>query len=38
MRKTKFSEHQIFKILNEVAGGRSGKEVSREHGYTRNLL
>jgi putative transposase len=33
MRKTKFSEHQIFKILNEVEGGRSVKEVSREYGF-----
>lgn len=32
MRKTKFSEHQIIKILKEVEGGRMVKDVCREHG------
>ena len=31
MRKSKFSESQIVRILNEVEGGRKVKEVCREH-------
>ncbi|GFZ77153.1 transposase [Pseudohongiella nitratireducens] len=34
MRKTKFSEHQIIKILKEVEGGRMVKDVCREHGIS----
>ena len=34
MRKTKFSEHQIIKILKEVEGGRMDKDVCREHGIS----
>lgn len=31
MRKSKFSDSQIVRILNEVEGGRKVKEVCREH-------
>jgi putative transposase len=31
MRKSRFSESQIVKILKEVEGGRKVKEVCREH-------
>ena len=32
MKKSRFSEHQIIKILKEVEAGRSAKDVCREHG------
>lgn len=31
MRKSRFSEHQIIRILKEVENGRSVKEVCREY-------
>ena len=34
MRKSKFSDSQIVKILKEVEGGRKVKEVCREHGIS----
>ncbi len=32
MKKSRFSERQIVRILKEVEGGRTVKEVSREYG------
>ena len=34
MRKSKFSDSQILRILKEVEGGRMVKEVCREHGIS----
>ena len=34
MKKTRFTETQIIKILKEVEGGRMVKEVCREYGIT----
>ena len=34
MKKSRFSEHQIIKILKEVEAGRTAKEVCREHGIS----
>lgn len=34
MRKSRFSETQIVKILKEVEGGRQVKEVCREYGIS----
>jgi putative transposase len=34
MKKTRFSESQIVRILKEVEGGRTVKEVSREYGIS----
>ncbi len=34
MRKSRFSESQIFKILKEVEGGRAVKDVCREYGFS----
>lgn len=32
MKKFRFSEHQLIKILKEIEAGRSAKDVRREHG------
>jgi putative transposase len=32
MKKSKFSESQIVKILNEYKAGKSTKDICREHG------
>jgi len=34
MRRTRFSESQIVKILKEVEAGRTAKEVCREYGIS----
>jgi len=34
MRKSKFSEFQVIKILKEVEGGRAVKDICREHGIS----
>ena len=34
MRKSRFSEHQIVRLLKEVEGGRNVKEVCREQGIS----
>ncbi|OXS30152.1 MAG: transposase [Desulfovibrio sp. MES5] len=34
MKKSRFSEHQIIKILKEVEAGRTAKEVCREYGFS----
>lgn len=34
MKKSRFSESQIVRILKEVEGGRSVKEVCREYGFS----
>lgn len=34
MRKTRFKDTQIVKILKEVEGGRMVKDVCREHGIS----
>ncbi len=34
MRRSKYSEHQIVRILKEVEGGRTVKEVCREYGFS----
>lgn len=34
MRKTRFSESQIIKVLKEVEGGRTATEVCREYGIS----
>lgn len=33
MKRSKFSEHQIVRILKEVEGGRTVKEVCREYSF-----
>lgn len=35
MKKTRYSESQIIKILKEVEAGRSAKEVCREYGISQ---
>lgn len=34
MRKSRYSEEQIIRVLQEVESGRSVKEVCREHGVS----
>ena len=34
MRKSKFSEHQIIKIIKEVEAGRGLADVCRDHGVS----
>ena len=34
MKRSRFSEHQIVRILKEVEGGRTVKEVCREYGFS----
>ena len=34
MRKSKFTEHQILKIIKAVEGGRTVKDVCRENGVS----
>jgi putative transposase len=34
MKRSRFSEYQIMRILKEVEGGRPVKEISREHGIS----
>lgn len=34
MKRSKFSESQILKILKEVEGGRTARDVCREHGIS----
>lgn len=34
MRKTRYSEEQIIRVLQEVESGRPVKEVCREHGVS----
>ena len=35
MKKTRYTESQIIKVLNEVEGGRMIKDVCRESGYPK---
>lgn len=34
MKKTRYTEHQIIKILKEIEGGRMVKDVCREYGIS----
>lgn len=36
MKKSRFSEEQIVRILNEVSSGKSVREVCRAHGVSEN--
>jgi putative transposase len=35
MRKKRFTEHQIIKVLKQVEGGRSAADVCREYGISQ---
>jgi len=35
MRKKRFTEHQIIKVLKQVEGGRSATDVCREYGISQ---
>jgi putative transposase len=35
MRKRRFTEHQIIKVLKQVEGGRSAADVCREYGISQ---
>ena len=37
MKKTRYSESQIIKVLKEIKGGRTVKAVCREHGITEAM-
>lgn len=34
MKRTRYSEHQIIKVLKEVEGGRAVKDICREYGIS----
>ena len=34
MKRTRFSEHQILRVLREVEGGRAVRDICREHGIS----
>ncbi len=34
MKRTRFSEHQILRVLKEVEGGRAVKDICREYGIS----
>lgn len=34
MKRTRFSEHQILRVLKEVEGGRAVNEICREYGIS----
>ncbi|HBG47370.1 MAG TPA: hypothetical protein DDW94_10335 [Deltaproteobacteria bacterium] len=36
MRKSRFTESQIVAVLKQVGGGRTVKDVCREHGVSEN--
>jgi putative transposase len=38
MKKTRFTESQIFSILKEYDGGKNIQEVSREHGVSKATI
>lgn len=38
MKKKRFNEDQIIKILGEYSSGKTGKEIAREHGIAIQTL
>ena len=38
MRKTRFTEEQIVKVLNELERGAKAEELCRRHGVSKNTL